>query len=926
MEGTQFGRYQLQQLLGEGGMGQVYRAYDTRTDRVVAVKVLHAHVAADPVFRERFRREAKAAAALGDPHVVPIFDYGDIDGHLFICMQYLDGQGVDALLARSGPMPIAHAVSVLTQAADALQAAHAAGLVHRDVKPSNLFITATGFVYLIDFGIARAAGETGLTSVGSTIGTFAYMAPERFATGIADARADVYALACVLFELLTGRPPFRAVGIEQQIAAHLTQPPPRPSLLRPEVGTGIDAVIARGMAKDPDQRYQTAGDLATAASAAVSSGSYSPTVDSSTVATRARITAGAQGRSEPVPETPESPSAPPMPVHPLSPFMAPPSTPPGAGYPFVAPQASSSELSVSHVIDAPTISRMNRAIALAKWRSPRSWALMATIPLILMARRIIGMIAGAAENGPIYVLVAYFGVLAAVIVCGGLATGIQMLRRDKRIAIYAPEGSVVAARYHQDSLDLHLADGVTTIPYAEITELFTLAGAKWIRQRGKHARALPQELVPPAALLLIGRARRSTDLAKPIGVGLPDPPNSPQPAWGPATHMPVHPQFDGSASVTGMAAPVRRRRGQGKRVAGVVGVVVLGVAAVIAVTRPAILHLNTPTAPALAERAAIRVGGRPEAVAGTDGLTAYVVTDSAGLWVIDLASKSTVANVPIPGGYGEDVATDPRTNTIYVAVGNDDNTGSVLVLKSNGVGAPAIVNTIHLTRWAHRLALDPETHTLYVATGSTGTQGPPVTMVDTTTNAVTGTVDGLDSDSFAGEFAIDPVSHAVYTMTEAGKKDTFTTIDGSTHRVTAQLTLPSGNNISMAIDPATGHGYVGHCDDYDHKTCSVKTIDLRTDSFIGDAFTGTGQSHLAVDSATHTLYADNQEGRSLQMINTRSGAPINTIKFHAPTWSTRGISPLDDMDSFPGPIALDDSHTVYILDFSSGGNLLRVLG
>lgn len=268
----QFGRYRLEQLLGEGGMGQVFRGYDTGTERVVAVKVLRTHTAADPMFRERFRREAKAAAALADPHVVPIFDYGEIEGRLFICMQYLDGEGIDALLARSGPMAVEAAVSVLTQAAAALQAAHAAGLVHRDVKPSNLFITTNGSVYLIDFGIARAAGETGLTTTGATIGTFAYMAPERFTTGVVDARADVYALACVLFELLTGHTPFPVSSVEQQIAAHLTQAPPQPSLVRPDLGIGFDAVIAKGMARDPDDRYQQIIDLANAAVAAAGSG------------------------------------------------------------------------------------------------------------------------------------------------------------------------------------------------------------------------------------------------------------------------------------------------------------------------------------------------------------------------------------------------------------------------------------------------------------------------------------------------------------------------------------------------------------------------------------------------------------------------------------------------------------------------------
>ncbi|MFE3190425.1 serine/threonine protein kinase [Nocardia sp. NPDC059240] len=269
MEGTRFGRYLLEQLVGEGGMGQVYRAHDTGTDRVVAVKVLHAHAAQDPVFRERFRREAKSAAGLGNPHVVPIYDYGEIEGRLFICMQYLDGVGVDALLARTGPMPAQQAVSIVAQAAEALDAAHAANLVHRDVKPSNLLVTANGFVYLIDFGIARMSGDKGLTTAGATIGTFAYMAPERFTSGTADARTDVYALTCVLFECLTGHIPYPATGMEQQIAGHLTLPPPQPSRQRAGLGTVFDDIIARGLAKDPTQRYQRATDLAAACTAAL---------------------------------------------------------------------------------------------------------------------------------------------------------------------------------------------------------------------------------------------------------------------------------------------------------------------------------------------------------------------------------------------------------------------------------------------------------------------------------------------------------------------------------------------------------------------------------------------------------------------------------------------------------------------------------
>lgn len=269
VEGTRFGRYHLQQLLGEGGMGQVYRAHDSQTGRIVAVKLLHPHMAADPVYRERFQREARAAAGLVHPNVVPIFDFGEVEDRLFICMQFVTGVGVDSVLAESGPMPVERAVSVVAQAGAALDDAHAEGLVHRDVKPSNLLVTARDFVYLIDFGIARAVGETALTTTGATIGTFAYMAPERFSTGVADARSDVYALACVLYQCLTGRTPYPATALEQQIAAHLTQPPPKPSQARPQIGTVLDDVVATGMAKNPEERYRTAGELAAACISAV---------------------------------------------------------------------------------------------------------------------------------------------------------------------------------------------------------------------------------------------------------------------------------------------------------------------------------------------------------------------------------------------------------------------------------------------------------------------------------------------------------------------------------------------------------------------------------------------------------------------------------------------------------------------------------
>lgn len=274
MEGTPFGRYRLINLLGRGGMGEVWKAFDTATERVVAVKVLSAQVAADPVFEQRFRREAHAAAGLNNPHVVPIHNYGEIDGRLYVDMRLIEGQNLEVILSR-GPMDAERAIRIVEQIASALNAAHRVGLIHRDVKPSNILIAEDDFAYLIDFGIARGAGETGLTSTGNVVGTWPYMAPERFTTGLTDTRCDIYALTCVLYQCLTASRPFPGDSVEQQIAGHLTMPPPRPSINRPGVSPQLDAVIATGMAKEPGDRYDTTVDLARAAKAAVTA-SVSP--------------------------------------------------------------------------------------------------------------------------------------------------------------------------------------------------------------------------------------------------------------------------------------------------------------------------------------------------------------------------------------------------------------------------------------------------------------------------------------------------------------------------------------------------------------------------------------------------------------------------------------------------------------------------
>lgn len=264
-----FGQYQLLKLLGRGGMGEVYRARDTRTDRIVALKVLPPHLAEDTVFQQRFRRESQAAAGVDDPHVVPIHSYGEINGRLYLDMRLIEGLTLGAILSeRERPLGPQLAVKVVEQVASALDGAHAAGLVHRDVKPSNILISDREYVYLIDFGLARTASDPGLTTAGSTLGTLAYMAPERFSGGQADPRSDIYALTCVLYECLTGSRPYPDDSLEQQIAGHMVTPPPRPSESDRKLAA-FDAVVAKGMAKEPAKRYSTGAELAEAARSAL---------------------------------------------------------------------------------------------------------------------------------------------------------------------------------------------------------------------------------------------------------------------------------------------------------------------------------------------------------------------------------------------------------------------------------------------------------------------------------------------------------------------------------------------------------------------------------------------------------------------------------------------------------------------------------
>src|SRR5689334_19212246 len=257
-------------------MGEVYRAYDTVKDRTVAVKVLRAEMAADPNYQERFRRESRVAARLQEPHVIPVHDFGDIDGVLYIDMRLVEGGSLKDELRANGPLAPARAASIIAQVAAALDAAHADGLVHRDIKPENVLLTSDDFAYLVDFGIAHGGGDASMTMTGLIIGSCAYMSAERFSGGHVGPPADVYSLTCLLYEMLTGRPPFETGDLRQLMTAHMFSPPPRPSIMRRGIPRAFDDVIAKGMAKKPGERFASAGEMAKAATAALSGGPVPP--------------------------------------------------------------------------------------------------------------------------------------------------------------------------------------------------------------------------------------------------------------------------------------------------------------------------------------------------------------------------------------------------------------------------------------------------------------------------------------------------------------------------------------------------------------------------------------------------------------------------------------------------------------------------
>jgi serine/threonine protein kinase len=324
--GSVIGGYRIDRELGRGGMGVVYCAEQARLGRLVALKLITPELAGDPDFRQRFERESRLAASIEHPNVIPVHEAGEADGVLYIVMRYVEGTDLRAMIRRQGRLDPARAADIVAQVGTALDAAHSRGLVHRDIKPANILVASISerdHAYLTDFGLTKRISSTGgPTRTGQWVGTADYVAPEQIEARPVDARTDVYSLGCVLYQALTGEVPYVRDSEVATMFAHLQEPPPSVCEAAPEVPPQFDEVVKRAMAKNPDDRYPSAGDLGRAALAAAEHSL--PTAPERSVAT-GRAAPGGHGPAPPtVPTAPPPETAPTagLPTQPLPPVAA----------------------------------------------------------------------------------------------------------------------------------------------------------------------------------------------------------------------------------------------------------------------------------------------------------------------------------------------------------------------------------------------------------------------------------------------------------------------------------------------------------------------------------------------------------------------------------------------------------------------------
>ena len=307
------GRYRLVELLGSGGMATIYRATDTGLGRDVALKLLRPEYLRDPDFSSRFRQEAQAAASLSHPNVVTVYDYGEDPSGPYIVMELVDGEDLATILRRSGPLPPRQVARIGAGVARALAAAHARGLVHRDVKPGNVLIGTDGRVKVVDFGIARAIAEAQVTLPGMTLGSVHYFSPEQARGEPATAASDIYSLGIVLYEMLTGVRPWEGDSAASVALARLTGPIPDPVAVRPSVPSDLAAITRKALALDPNDRWSSAAVMADALEATLAPGG------GAAVGAAGAGAAGAAALGRPVPARPGPPPEPPRPRRSVAP-------------------------------------------------------------------------------------------------------------------------------------------------------------------------------------------------------------------------------------------------------------------------------------------------------------------------------------------------------------------------------------------------------------------------------------------------------------------------------------------------------------------------------------------------------------------------------------------------------------------------------
>ncbi|MHA6779729.1 protein kinase domain-containing protein [Pseudonocardia saturnea] len=872
MDVRHVGPYRLERLLGFGGMGEVHLAYDTVRERTVALKLLSEALSKDTDYQRRFRHESHVAARLREPHVIPIHDYGEVDGQLFIDMRLVDGKNVREILSNGGAMPPERVVHLVGQVADALEAAHADGLVHRDIKPSNVLVTANDFVYVVDFGIARSVGtaRSSLTLTGVTVGTLDYMAPERFSRSNVDGRADVYSLACLLFECLTGTPPFAGDDLPSLMHAHLYEDPPRPSALVASLPAAMDAVIARGMAKDLDARFSTPAELADAARAALggtaASGSRGPGSPGAGAGTPVAEKSGA-GKSEPEMSGTAKPAAEkPAAEQPAAEQPAaeqPGAEQPGAGKAAAEKPGSGRGGSDEQAPGAPdrpaTAARASGAHRSAAPASevPRSGAAASGASSDLPGSRAAtpaaaAVAAGAGRSGPAEPAAPAAAAPAAA--AAGSA---------------APRGDVTSAN------DLLGALGAVHVPGGS-----PLAGPA---DPAFNPTAAPKPVAPPAGAAeepVTAKVAVDRTPAPPAQAPTPVPPPTPPPAAqdGPTVMFanraaaPVRPARPGAREpdVPGPA----RRRGPLLTVAAVLVVAALVVTAGILIgtgtgtgAGPSAPVANPLAVPPADEhdhdsvvsiavptvRGSIPVGPTPGYMEiAPNGRFAYIANRDAGVvTVLDTAINTVTSAIPIEAGPPQFVAFSPDGLRAYVSIYNTERTVNLVGVLDTTTNT--VVATIPVGRRPFASATTPDGSRLYVPSHDDGR----IDVIDTATNTVVAEIPVAPNPHWV---AFAPDGSRLYAANH--ESNLVSVIDPANNSVLA--TIPVGTSPhSTTLSPDGTRAAVVNFD-----SSEVSVIDTATNTVVATVPVGLKPQDIAYSADGRFLYTANVDADTVSVIDT----------------------------------------------------------